>query len=266
MLTFITGSAYGRNQPATACPASCHATVTRSRCSCVRVFFSRPPSTRSTARSRCDMPTEPAPSRAAISAASLHTFAISAPLIPGVSAASRFASSGERSCPPLSVSGVRCSRKICSRPEMSGLSTEIWRSKRPGRVSALSSTSGLFVPARMITPALDAKPSISTSSWLSVFSRSSLPPPATPPRPRARPTASISSMKMRHGAALRASANMSRTRAGPTPTNISMKSDPETEKKGRSDSPATALASSVLPQPGGPTSSAPFGILAPSRV
>jgi hypothetical protein len=31
-----------------------------------------------------------------------------------------------------------------------------------------------------------------TSSWLSVFSRSSL-PPAKPPRPRARPMASISS-------------------------------------------------------------------------
>ena len=36
------------------------------------------------------------------------------------------------------------------------------------------------------------------SSWLSVCSRSSLPPPT--PVPRERPTASISSMKMMHGA------------------------------------------------------------------
>jgi hypothetical protein len=51
----------------------------------------------------------------------------------------------------------------------------------------------------MITPVDDEKPSISISSWLSVFSRSSLPPPPAPPRPRARPTASISSMKIRQG-------------------------------------------------------------------
>ena len=35
------------------------------------------------------------------------------------------------------------------------------------------------------------------------------------------------------------------------------------EKKGTFASPATALASRVLPVPGGPTSSAPLGILAP---
>jgi len=46
------------------------------------------------------------------------------------------------------------------------------------------------------------------------------------PFPRLRPTASISSMKTMHGAFLRASLNRSRTRPGPTPTNISMKSDP----------------------------------------
>ena len=60
--------------------------------------------------------------------------------------------------------------------------------------------------------------------------------------------------------------NKSRTREAPTPTNISTKSDPEREKKGTFASPATALASSVLPVPGGPTSSAPFGILPPKEV
>jgi len=37
-------------------------------------------------------------------------------------------------------------------------------------------------------------------------------------------------------------------------------------KKGTFDSPAIALASKVLPVPGGPTKSAPFGILPPSLL
>jgi hypothetical protein len=44
---------------------------------------------------------------------------------------------------------------------------------------------------------------------------------------------------------------MSRTREAPTPTNISTKSEPEIEKNGTLASPAMALASSVLPVPGG---------------
>ena len=47
------------------------------------------------------------------------------------------------------------------------------------------------------------------------------------------------------------------------PTNISTNSDPEMEKNGTLDSPATAFASMVLPVPGGPTRSTPFGIEAP---
>ena len=47
------------------------------------------------------------------------------------------------------------------------------------------------------------------------------------PFPRCLPMASISSMKMMQGALARASLNKSRTRDGPTPTNISTKSDPE---------------------------------------
>ncbi|SCZ90705.1 BZ3500_MvSof-1268-A1-R1_Chr1-3g02168 [Microbotryum saponariae] len=108
------------------------------------------------------------------------------------------------------------------------------------------------------------KPSISTSSWFNVDSRSSL-PPNCPPLPRLLPMASISSMKMMHGAFFLAVANKSRTREGPTPTNISTNSDPETDKKGTPASPAVALASKVLPVPGGPESIAPRGILAPSR-
>ena len=58
---------------------------------------------------------------------------------------------------------------------------------------------------------------------------------------------------------------MSRTRLAPTPTNISTKSEPEIVKKGTLASPATARAVKVLPVPGGPTNSAPLGILPPKR-
>ncbi len=57
-------------------------------------------------------------------------------------------------------------------------------------------------------------------------------------------------MKMMHGALAAAWENRSRTRAAPTPTNISTNSEPEMLKKGTPASPATALASSVLPVPG----------------
>ena len=80
------------------------------------------------------------------------------------------------------------------------------------------------------------------------------------------PMASISSMKMMHGAFSLAVLNRSRTREAPTPTNISTKSDPERLKNGTLASPATALARMVFPVPGGPTSSAPLGIFPPSSV
>jgi hypothetical protein len=72
-------------------------------------------------------------------------------------------------------------------------------------------------------------------------------------------------MKMMHGAFFLACSNMSRTRLAPTPTNISTKSEPEMLKNGTPASPAMALASRVLPVPGGPMSRAPLGILPPSR-
>ena len=59
-------------------------------------------------------------------------------------------------------------------------------------------------------------------------------------------------MNKMQGALFRAMANMSLTRDGPTPTNISKNSDPDTVRKGTSASPAVALASKVLPVPGGP--------------
>ena len=156
---------------------------------------------------------------------------------------------------------MECTFSVSRRPFKSGLSTIILRSNRPGRSNALSSTSGRFVAARTKSPFEVSNPSISASSWFKVCSRSSFPPPNL--LSRLLPMASISSINMIHGACFWASLNKSLTRDAPTPTNISTKSEPASEKNGTFASPATALASSVLPVPGGPTSNAPFGSFAP---
>ncbi len=121
--------------------------------------------------------------------------------------------------------------------------------------------SGRLVAAIITMPVVASKPSISDSIWLRVCSRSSWPPPS--PAPRLRPMESISSTKMMARPILRAEANRSRTRLAPTPTNISMKSEPLTDMKGTPASPATARAMRVLPVPGGPTSRMPLGMRAP---
>ena len=71
-------------------------------------------------------------------------------------------------------------------------------------------------------------------------------------------------MKMIAGRDLRASANSRRMRAAPSPANISTNEAADCEKNCAPDSPATALASSVLPVPGGPCSRIPLGTCAPS--
>ena len=152
--------------------------------------------------------------------------------------------------------------RMAVRPMISGLSRTTRRSKRPGRSRAGSRISGRFVAAITMTLTLVSNPSISTSIWLRVCSRSSWPPPS--PAPRWRPTASISSINMIHGAARLACSKRSRTLEAPTPTNISTNSEPLIEKKGTPASPATALARRVLPVPGGPIKRTPLGIRAPN--
>ena len=82
--------------------------------------------------------------------------------------------------------------------------------------------------------------------------------------PRWPATASISSMKMIAGRFSRAVWNSRRMRAAPRPANISTNAAALWEKKWAPDSCATALASSVLPVPGGPCRRMPLGTLAPS--
>ncbi len=72
-------------------------------------------------------------------------------------------------------------------------------------------------------------------------------------------------MKMIAGASLRASANSRRMLAAPRPANISTNDAADWLKNCAPDSWATALASIVLPVPGGPCSSTPLGTVAPRR-
>ncbi len=182
---------------------------------------------------------------------------MSAPEKPTVWAATRSRSTS-------AAKGVRlvCTSRMARRAASCGKSSVTLRSNRPGLSNAGSSTSGRLVAANTTTGSPGSKPSISERIWFRVCSRSSLPPPS--PVPRARPTESISSMNTSAGASARACLNISRTRDAPTPTNISMNSEPLMLKNGTSASPATAFASSVLPVPGGPIIRIPRGILAPS--
>ena len=78
--------------------------------------------------------------RAASSAASLTRFARSAPANPAVRCAMTLRSTVSRD-----FTVFTWMRRMSSRPRTSGLSTSTWRSKRPGRSRAGSSTSGRLV-------------------------------------------------------------------------------------------------------------------------
>mmetsp|Transcript_26909 Transcript_26909/g.75210 ORF Transcript_26909/g.75210 Transcript_26909/m.75210 type:complete len:529 (-) Transcript_26909:76-1662(-) len=257
-VTFCTGSCPGVSVPHTAWPTSWYATSVLLLPSVMGV-----PSIPATIRSMLSLISSSVMAsllrRPVRMAASFIRLLRSAPLKPGV----RLAISS-RSTSSASFLFLECTPRISRRPLTSGTSTETWRSNRPGRSSAGSRMSARLVAATTMMPVLPSKPSISVRSWFRVCSRSSLPPPT--PAPRERPTASISSTKMMHGAFSLAFLKRSRTREAPTPTNISTNSEPEMEKKGTPASPAMALASSVLPVPGGPTRSTPLGMRAPTAV
>ena len=133
-----------------------------------RVFFSGPAITRMIPSSSSFIVISRLPERAVSSAASLIRFARSAPVKPGVWPAS-VSSSISR---PSGLPRVWTSR-IFLRPLRSGRSTTTWRSKRPGRSSAGSRMSGRLVAAMRMMLSFISKPSISTSSWFRVCSRSS---------------------------------------------------------------------------------------------
>jgi hypothetical protein len=71
-------------------------------------------------------------------------------------------------------------------------------------------------------------------------------------------------MNTMQGAFFFACSNMSRTRAAPTPTNISTKSEPEIEKNGTFRFTRYGSREQCLPGPGEPTISTPRGMRPPS--
>ena len=254
-----TGSCVDKNLLTTACPPSWYATSLFSLSDLTLVLFSGPIVTFTIASSMSFCSIALWSCLAANNAASFNKFSRSAPTNPDVFFAINFISTSS-----ANVFFLLCTANICSLAFTSGAGTTICLSNLPGLNSALSKTSGLFVAAKTITPSFAENPSISTNIWFNVCSLSSCPPPI--PAPLWRPTASISSINMIHGAFLFASWNKSLTLDAPTPTYISTKSDPLIKKNGTPASPATAFANSVLPVPGCPTNNTPFGILAPISV
>ena len=186
------------------------------------------------------------PLRAASSAASLTRFARSAPTKPGVIAATlrdrRVASFDFCECGPS---------RIASRPSDVGTVDEDVpvEAARAAARRGRASRAGWSRPSRS-RRCSRSKPSISTSSCVERLL--ALVVSADEPVPRVLPKASSSSMKMMQGDLASACWNMSRTRAAPTPTNISTKSEPDRLKNGTPASPAIALAKQRLAGPGRP--------------
>mgnify|MGYP003694392085 CR=1 FL=1 len=156
-------------------------------------------------------------------------------------------------------------RSTSSRPLMSGLSTSTWRSKRPGRSSAGSSTSGavggahdddalsrveaVHLGQQLVQRLLALFVTAHRALHADLAQRVELVDEHDAGRFRLRPA------RRDRGRARRRRRRTSRR----TPTRSG-------EKNGTFASPATARASSVLPVPGGPTSSTPFGMRPPSVV
>jgi len=137
-------------------------------------------------------------------------------------------------------------RRICSRTtEVGQIRHKLWRSKRPGRSSALSSTSGRHSSrgdndnsfGRIETVHLHQQ-----RIQRPVPARPHIPPPKSRPPRVDRPTASDFIDENQTRCVFRpCSKHIPETRLAPTPTTISTKSEPEMLKKGTSASPATAL-------------------------
>ena len=148
-------------------------------------------------------------------------------------------------------------RRMLARPSRSGRENSIFRSIRPGRMSAGSRVEGRLVANMTLMLPLESKPSSCVMSS-NIVLWTSLSPPA-PSSNLAPPMASISSKKMMQAFFVRAISNSSRTIRAPSPTYFWTSSLPMTRMKVASVRLATALAQRVLPVPGGPYNRAPLG-------
>lgn len=121
--------------------------------------------------------------------------------------------------------------------------------------------SGLLVAAITNTYHRSSKPSISVRSWFTTHSEATL-----SPDPHLGHNASNSSKKMTQGAEALALENKALTARSLSPTYLLRSSGPLIEMKFAFDSLLTALATRVLPHPGGPKSSTPAGAVNPTYL
>mmetsp|Transcript_68780 Transcript_68780/g.159446 ORF Transcript_68780/g.159446 Transcript_68780/m.159446 type:complete len:236 (+) Transcript_68780:1013-1720(+) len=181
-------------------------------------------------------------SRMHVSAASVQSWAKSAPTKPWVLAAM---SSSFTSAPSFMF--FVWMRRISKRPLSSGTPMSSSRSKRPKRRSAWSMELGRFVAPMTTVCPRPFMPSMSVSIWETTL-RSTSPLVLS----RLGAMESISSMKMMEGAFFSASSKARRRFASASPAILDMTSGPLMRKKKAPVSLATARAMSVLPLPGGP--------------
>mmetsp|Transcript_64602 Transcript_64602/g.104479 ORF Transcript_64602/g.104479 Transcript_64602/m.104479 type:complete len:245 (-) Transcript_64602:711-1445(-) len=195
-------------------------------------------------------------SRSAYMPDSVHTALISAPEAPG-----SFSAIFAKSIPLIKFILREWILRMSARAASFGFGNSIFLSIRPGRMSASSRMSRRFVAMSTLMLDADSNPSswLSNSSIVRWISRS-------PPDVESYllvPTASISSMKTMDGACSSARRNISLTSFGPSPRYFWISSDPTIRKKVADVWFATALASNVLPVPGGPYRITPLGGLMP---
>ena len=162
MVILRRGLECSRNHPATACPASWKATVLLSK-SLSGSFFSIPAMTLSVAYSNSLIVTFSKFFLAAIIAASLQMFWMSAPLNPGVRA-DIFLENSLFSILGSVVIFFRCTSKIYYLSAIEGRVISIVLSNLPGLSNALSKISFLLVAAKTMTDVSVVNPSISTSN------------------------------------------------------------------------------------------------------
>ena len=137
--------------------------------------------------------------------------------------------------------------RMAARPSGGGRGTYRSLSSLPGRNIAGSIMSGRLVAATTNVALRDSRPSISVKSWFTTRSLAWLPSP-----PRRGASESSSSKNKTHGDAARARAKSVRTARSLSPTYLLSSSGPLMEMKLACASLAVALATSVLPHPGGP--------------
>mmetsp|Transcript_14242 Transcript_14242/g.59614 ORF Transcript_14242/g.59614 Transcript_14242/m.59614 type:complete len:277 (+) Transcript_14242:1077-1907(+) len=186
-------------------------------------------------------------------AASVHSWARSAPTKPCVSLATRSMSTSSSS-----FMFLVWMRRTSRRPTSSGTPMSISRSKRPKRRSAGSIELGRLVAPMTMMCARLLRPSMSVSSC-DTMRRSTSPLVFS----RLGAIESISSMKMMLGAFFSASSKALRRLDSDSPASLDMISGPLIRKKNAPVSLATARAISVLPEPGGPYNRMPLGGLTP---